>query len=307
MHYTLHQLQVFLTIVECKSITKAASTLSLTQPAVSIQLKNLQDQFDIRLTEQVGKQIYITDFGLEIAAMAGRILNEVSAINFKTEQYKGVLTGRLKLAIVSTGKYIMPYFLSGFLKKHQGIDLMMDVTNKSKVLQSLESNEVDLALVSVLPEKMPIEEELLLTNQLYLTGTVGENFDKGPYPKTILNQLPLIYREKGSATRAAMEKFMAKSGVKARKTMELTSNEAVKQAIMAGLGYSIMPLIGIHHELITGRMQIIPVSGLPIYTNWRIIWLKNKHLSPVANMYLEHIKLHKKEICENSFGWITDF
>ena len=138
MNYTLNQLQIFLKIVQAESITKAAEELHLTQPAVSIQLKNLQDQFDIPLTEVLGRKLYITDFGREIAESAENIINQVYAINFKTQAHKGQLTGRLKLSVVSTGKYVMPYFLSMFMKKHEGIELLMDVTNKHKVLESLE-------------------------------------------------------------------------------------------------------------------------------------------------------------------------
>ena len=119
MNYTLHQLQVFLKVTQLKSITKAADELFLTQPAVSIQLKNFQDQFDIPLTEVIGRKLFVTDFGHEIAIAAENILNEVYAINYKTMAYKGQLYGRLKIAIVSTAKYIMPYFLSDFIKQHQ--------------------------------------------------------------------------------------------------------------------------------------------------------------------------------------------
>jgi len=131
MHYTLHQLQVFAKIVQLKSITKASVELHMTQPAVSIQLKNFQDQFEIPLTEVVGRQLYVTDFGLEVYKMAQRVINEVDAINHRTLAYKGHLTGRLQISVVSTGKYVMPYFLSAFLKKNEGVDLVMDVTNKS--------------------------------------------------------------------------------------------------------------------------------------------------------------------------------
>ena len=134
MNYTLHQLQVFLKVTQTKSITKAAEELYLTQPAVSIQLRNLQDQFDIPLTEVVGRQLYVTDFGQEIAKAAEAILNEVQTINHKTLAYKGQLSGRLKIASASTGKYVIPYFLSGFLKEHPGIELSLDVTNKTKVV-----------------------------------------------------------------------------------------------------------------------------------------------------------------------------
>jgi len=306
MNYTLHQLQIFLKIIETKSITKASQELFLTQPAISIQLKNFQNQFEIPLTEILGKQIYITDFGKEIALIAERIINEVNAINYKTSAFKGILSGCLKIAIVSTGKYIMPYFLTDFLRNNEGIDFKMDVTNKAKVLESLEKGDVDFALVSLLPKLLKVEEEILLSNDLYLIGNLEKEFKPEHYSKSIFNDLPLIYREVGSGTRIIMENFFEKSNVNIRKKLELTSNEAIKQAVIAGLGYSIMPLIGVHQELINQKLQIIPVKGLPIKSSWRLIWLKNKKLSPVAGSYLKHIQQNKHHVLAKSFSWIND-
>jgi DNA-binding transcriptional LysR family regulator len=302
MNYTLHQLQVFLKIVETKSISKAANELFLTQPAVSIQFKNFQNQFDISLIDIIGKKVYVTDFGNEIAKMAERILNEVYAINYKTLAYKGILSGRLKLAIVSTGKYIMPYFLSDFLQQNKGIDLSMDVTNKSKVLESLENNEVDLALVSLLPEHLSVNEEIIMSNQLYLIGNLAQDFNAKAYEKNIFDTIPLIYREPGSGTRLIMQSFFEENKLSIKKRIELTSNEAVKQAVIAGLGCSIMPLIGIQNELKNKSLKIIPIDGLPINTNWRLIWLKNKRISPVAQSFLTYVKTHKEEILTKNFG-----
>ena len=307
MNYTLHQLQVFLKIVNTKSITKAANELFLTQPAVSIQLKNFQDQFDVALTEVIGKQLYVTDFGKEIAGMAERIIQEVEAINYKTHTYKGILSGRLKIAIVSTGKYIMPYFLTGFMKQNSAVDLTMDVTNKAMVISSLENNEVDFALVSLLPDRLQVEEEILLENRLYLVGNREKEFRNKIYKRVIFDSLPMIYREAGSGTRSVMENFLEKSKITVKKKMELTSNEAVKQAVIAGLGYSIMPLIGIHGELVNHALQIIPVEGLPAKSAWRLIWLKNKKLSPTALAFLAYIRENKDNIRKGSFGWTDDF
>jgi DNA-binding transcriptional LysR family regulator len=127
------------------------------------------------------------------------------------------------------------------------------------------------------------------------------------YNQSILTELPLIYREQGSGTRFVMEEFIEKKKLTIRKKFELTSNEAVKQAVIAGLGYSIMPLIGIHNELITDSVQIIPVEGLPLKSKWSLIWLKNKKMSPVAEAFLNEIKLNKKKIIEKSFIWLNDF
>ncbi|MFN5506326.1 MAG: LysR family transcriptional regulator, partial [Flavobacteriia bacterium] len=154
MNYTLNQLRIFLKIVQKESITRAAEALFLTQPAVSIQLKNFQDQFDIPLTEIVNKKLYVTDFGREVAAAAEKILEEVYAINYKTSQYKGQLSGRLRISVVSTGKYIIPYLLTDFLKTHPGVELVLDVSNRANVTLNLERNETDFSLVSVLPERL---------------------------------------------------------------------------------------------------------------------------------------------------------
>jgi DNA-binding transcriptional LysR family regulator len=305
MNYTLHQLQVFLKITQTKSITKAAEELHLTQPAVSIQLRNFQDQFEIPLTEVIGRKLYVTDFGKEIASAAETIINEVYAINYKTQAFKGQLSGRLKLSVVSTGKYVMPYYLSEFMKNNIEVELEMDVTNKSKVLKSLKKNEIDFALVSILPNDIAVESMPLLDNKLFL---VGNRFTEINQDSSLLNYVanqPLIYRELGSATRLSMENFLDKTGINPNMKIQLTSNEAVKQSVIAGLGLSIMPLIGLKNELENGDIKIIPVKNLPIISTWRLIWLKGKKLSPVAKAYLEFVNLLNEDIKINHFSWIN--
>jgi len=307
MNYTLNQLQIFLKIAQTKSITKASEELHLTQPAVSIQLKNFQNQFEIPLTEVIGRKLYITDFGLEIAEAAENIINQISAINYKTLAFKGKLTGKLKISVVSTGKYVMPYFLSDFMKQHSGIDLMMDVTNKNKVIESLENNEVDLALVSILPTNLNIDKLDLLQNKLYLVGSTMTTFKTDINIKNMFTDIPLIFREKGSGTRQTMERFIERHQLSVSKKMELTSNEAVKQAVIAGLGYSIMPLIGIRNELKNQQLQIIPIKGLPIKTNWSLIWLKSKKHSPVSLEFLNYLKSKNSAIVNEHFSWYEKY
>ena len=296
MNYTIHQLQIFLKVVQTKSITKASEELFMTQPAVSIQLKNLQDQFEIPLTEVISRQLYITDFGMEIAQIAERVIQELDNITYKTQAYQGILTGRLSISSASTGKYVIPYFLSGFMEMHTGIDLVLDVTNKTRVIESLKNNEIDFAMVSVVPDKLAVEEEVLIENKLYLVGNQDLRDEKKP----------LIYREEGSATRMAMEKYFEEHQGKRRKRMELTSNEAVKQAVIAGLGYSIMPMIGIHNELVSNQLYVLDSPDLPIKTEWRLIWLKGKKLSPVSQAFLEFIRREKQKILNDNFSWYLD-
>ncbi len=307
MNYTLNQLQIFLKIVQTQSVTKASEELHLTQPAVSIQLKNFQDQFDIPLTEIIGRKMYITDFGQEIAQAAESILQQVHAINYKTSAFKGQLSGRLKISVVSTGKYVMPYFLTHFMKEHSAVELLMDVTNKNKVIESLTNNEVDFALVSILPKNLKVEKLDLLQNKLYLIGNGQTEFKKRSNLQETFQDLPLIFREKGSGTRQTMEQFITNNELSVLKKMELTSNEAVKQAVLAGLGYSIMPLIGIKNELHNQELQIIPLKGFPIKTTWSLIWLSGKKHSPISLALLEHLESEKSNIVDDKFSWYEQY
>lgn len=305
MNYTLHQLQIFQKIAELKSITKASEELHLTQPAVSIQLKNFQDQFPIPLTEVVGRQLYITDFGMEIARTVTKILTEVEAINYKTRAFQGEISGRLTISVASTGKYVLPYFLSGFMRKNPGVDLVMDVTNKSLVVESLERNAVDFALVSVLPEKLKINTISLMQNSLHYVASSDFDIADGESGEVLFEKIPLIYREPGSATRNAMENFIAQRKFSITKKMELTSNEAVKQAVIAGLGCSIMPIIGLRNELKSQKIKIVPVTGLPINTFWNLVWLQAKNLSPVAKAFVEYLEAEKEAVIAEHFDYLS--
>ena len=306
MNYTLHQLEIFRKVAEVKSVTKASEQLFLTQPAVSIQLKNFQDQFNLPLFEVVGRKLYITEFGEEISETAFKILEQVETINYKSAIFEGKLAGKLKIAMVSTAKYVMPYFLADFIKENQMVDLTMDVTNKMKVIRSLENNECDFALVSTIPKKLNIERIELMKNKLYFV--VKKDYDTSK--KTILNDLNkslFIFRENGSATRLTMERYLIKHKITIHKKMELKSNEAVNQAIIAGLGISIMPIIGIKNELQKGDLQILDIEDLPIETYWNLIWLKSKNLSSVAKAFKKHIEKNKEKVISEQFNWFYNY
>ena len=216
MNYTLHQLKVFLKIVEFQSITRASDALHLTQPAVSIQLKRLQDQFEIPLTEVIGRQLYVTDFGQKIAQVSKNILKEADAIKTTIDQYNGLLTGKINVSVVSTGKYIIPYFLQGFMETYPGVEMTVDVSNRDKVIESLSNNESDFALVSLLPETIPIKRIDLMANRLFMVGSSKLSV-KNVTPESLKNET-LIFREKGSATRKAMEAFLDEHNIKSNKT-----------------------------------------------------------------------------------------
>jgi DNA-binding transcriptional LysR family regulator len=307
MNYSIGQLKIYLKIIQTNSITKTAEELHLTQPAVSIQFKNFQEQFEIPLLEIINKKIYVTDFGKIIATSAEKILTEIDHLNDKVHSYQGLLTGKLKISSVSTGKYVAPFFISDFVKRNPGIELSLDVTNKSQVLTSLENNEVDFALVSVLPDNISIEKVELMENKLFLVGSNEDDSISKKQGKEILEKIPIIFREKGSGTRSVMEKYLLENNLKVSKKLELTSNETVKQAVIAGLGYSIMPLIGLKNELKNQQLKIIPVDGFPLTSTWHLIWLKGKKFLPVADQYLQFIKNHKSDIIKEKFEWIEKY
>lgn len=307
MNYTLHQLEIFEKIATMRSVTKASEALFLSQPAVSIQLKNFQNQFSVPLFEVIGRQIYITEFGEEIVIAARKILEEAKAIAYSSQIYQGKVAGKLKIAVVSTAKYAIPYLLTDFINAHDEVDLVMDVTNKASVIKSLESNEVDIAMVSTIPKKMAIERIELMKNKLFLIAGKDVKVKDGHISKKDFEKLPLIYREQGSATRLAMEKYITSRQLVTSKKMELTSNEAVKQAVIAGLGVSIMPLLGIKNSLAAHDLQIVHAKGLPIESHWNLIWLKSKNQSVVVKAFIKHIQENKKALINEHFGWFEEY
>lgn len=299
MNYTFHQLQVFLKVIEFKSVTKASEALFMTQPAVSIQLKKLQEQFELPLTEVINRRIHITEFGYEIAEVAKRILADVEDMRYLTDAYKGLLSGKLNIAAASTGKYIIPYFLTDFLRQHPGIHLNLDVSNRQRVIDQLMSNKVDFALVSKeIDDPSTIQEELIIENKLHLYSAPALEFCED---KIDFTRNPLILREEGSATRKFSEQFLEERGIKPSKTLSLTSNEAVKQAVMAGLGYALMSDLSVTLEIKNNLLKTIPFKGLPIKSHWRLVWLKEKRLSLVAKGFLSHIQTQKNEIVKQYF------
>ncbi|MBC6401264.1 MAG: LysR family transcriptional regulator [Ekhidna sp.] len=304
MHFTLHQLKVFLKVAEYQNITKATEDLHLTQPAISMLLKKLQEQFELPLIEVVGRQLYITDFGKEIAKRSQRILQEADGIKYTIDQYKGLLTGKIKISVVSTGKYVIPYFLKDFMDKYPGVEISIDVSNKNKVVEGISKNESDFSLVSVLPEQIKVKRVELMENRLYLIGSLAYD-DIIKKPKD-LEKVTLLFREEGSATRKAMEYYLQSNNIVAKKSMELVSNEAVKQAISAGIGLSIVPLIGLRNALSNEKIKIYTLKNLPIITQWNLIYLEGKELAPAQKMLIRFMEENKEQIVQKNFEWAVN-
>jgi DNA-binding transcriptional LysR family regulator len=211
----------------------------------------------------------------------------------------------LRISAVSTGKYIAPYLLAEFLRLHPNLDLALDVTNRAKVLADLAANRADLALISVLPEKTALESLPLMENELVCVAQrplAAPLPADGVYPLGVLEDVPVLFREEGSATRTAMERLLSAHQIEPKKKLVLSTNEAVKQAVMAGLGVSIVPLIGMRSALREEKAVVVPIRGLPLRSTWHIVWPSGKVLSPAAHAFVQALRTDGPRWIAQHFG-----
>lgn len=280
----------------------------MTQPAVSIQLKNLQEQFEVPLTEIIGKKIHITEFGQELVDTADRIFGELGQIEEKMLELKGLLGGKIRISAVSTGKYIIPYLMADFMKIHPHVEISLEVSNRYKVLAQLQENSTDLALVSLWPEELELESIQLAENKWYLACSPEKKDD---YTAAIKEgkweMIPFVLREKGSGTRTTMEKFFQDRDIHVGSKLELATNEAVKQAVMAGLGASLLSNFSMAQEIKEGRIALLELPGLPIKADWKLIWLKQKKHSPAVKAFIRWLSEHRKKVLSAHFPTLDSF
>jgi DNA-binding transcriptional LysR family regulator len=308
MNISLTQLRALKAIALQESITGAARSLNMTQPAVSIQLKNLQEQFEVPLTEIIGKRIHITEFGQELVEMADRIFDEVAQIEQKMLGLKGLLGGKIRISAVSTGKYIIPYLMADFMKIHPHVEISLEVSNRYSVLAHLQENTTDLALISVSPPSdLAFDSITLEENKWYLACApeLAEKF-QAQIDADNWSKVPFILREKGSGTRLKMEEFFNSRNIKVDSKMELATNEAVKQAVMAGLGASILSNFSMSQEIKDHRITLLKYPDLPIKSMWKLIWLKQKKHSPAVLAFIRWISENKKSIFKSHFNTFDD-
>lgn len=304
MNITLQQLRIFLSVVEHKSLTKAAEALHLTQPGVSIQLKNLQDQFSAPVFEIIRKKIYLTEFGHEIVKSSRRIFEEMDRIQQKNMEIKGLLGGKIRISSVSTGKYIIPYIMSDFMNQHPQIEIRLEVSNRGQVIRELLDNSLDLALVSILPENISIEKFSLVKNSWVMAcapkkkALYQDEINKGNW-----ENIPFILRENGSGTRTMMENYFSEHRIPIKRKMEFSTNEGAKHAVMAGLGVSVLSVFSMPKELEDNLIETLPAPGFPLEAEWNLIWLKSKKLSPASAAFLQWLKENHQSIVEEHFAW----
>lgn len=297
IHATLHQLKVFEATARHGSFTRAAEELFLTQPTVSMQVKQLTKAIGLPLFEQVGKRLYLTDAGRELFSTCQEIFQRLDQLEMTVADLKGMKQGKLRLAVITTTKYFMPRLLGPFCQQYPGIDVSLTVTNHERVIERLADNQDDLYVMSQIPEHMDIKAHSFLENPLVVVAPHHHPLAKEKnIPLARIAEEIFIMREPGSGTRRALQKLLDAHKLSVKVRLELGSNEAIKQAIAGGLGLSVLS----RHTLITdhSELTILDVEGFPIKREWYIAYLAGKQLSVVASTFLDYLQSAATKMAE---------
>jgi DNA-binding transcriptional LysR family regulator len=290
MHITLRQLRVFETVARHLSHTRAAEELHLSQPAVSMQVRQLEDTVGLPLFERLGKGIELTEAGQEVYDYSCHVNRSLREMEEVIESLKGVNRGRLHVAVASTVNYFAPRLLAVFQQRYPGITPRLDVTNRETLVRLLETNSIDIALMGLPPTDVEVESESFMDNPLVIIAPPGHPLaDERAIPPVRLADEVVVMREPGSGTRQAMERFFKDQGVAIRQGMKMTRNEAVKQAVRSGLGLSVVSLHTIELELETGRLRVLDVQGFPLVRQWYLVYRRGKRLSPAARAFRDFV------------------
>lgn len=291
-HRTLRQLEVFEAIARLGSFTRAAEELFLTQPTVSMQIKKLTDAVGLPLFEQIGKKIYLTDAGRELQQTCGGIFEHFSRFEMAIADMKGLKKGTIRIAVVTTAKYFAPRLLGPFCQMYSGVDVALKVSNRERMLERLANNQDDLYILGQPPSDADVVSEPFLENLLVVLAPVNHPLaGKKKISMGRLAEEPFLVREPGSGTRAAVEKLFASKGVSPNVRMELGSNEAIKQAIVGGLGVSVLSRHTLSLDAPMKHIAILNVEGFPIRRHWYVAYPRGKKLSVIAQAFLEYLRL----------------
>jgi len=293
MSLTLHQLKTFMAVVEHGGITAAANNLHLTQPAVSIQVKQLEDHYGLPLLEVIGKKVHITEAGKRLYKTAKETHECLNSLEAEVSQIQGCLKGRLSVAGVSTTKYFLPRFLGEFHRQYPHVEISLKISNRGELLERLQNNCDDLVIMSQLPEKVSIVAEQFLEDELVIPVPLDHPLAKKKSISLLeLKNEPFILREPGSGTRMVMEQLFRKNRLNPRIVMELGSNSAIKQAVIAGFGLSVFSKMSLEQELVLKKLVILDIQGFPVQHCWYAVRLKGKKLSPIATNFLHFLLAH---------------
>lgn len=290
MNISLRQLRVFEAVARQLSYTRAAEELHLSQPAVSMQVRQLEDLIGMPLFERLGKSIALTEAGREVYHYGLSINRSLQEMEEVLEALKGVSRGRLYVAVASTVNYFAPRLLASFHQRFPGINLRLDVTNRESLVRLLEANSVDLVLMGTPPEDVDVESEAFMDNPLVVIAPPDHPLaGERRIPLARLQAEVFVMREPGSGTRQAMERFFAEHGLAIRHGMQMTRNEAVKQAVRSGLGLSVVSLHTIELELETRRLVILDLEEFPLLRKWYLVYRRGKRLSPATRAFRDFV------------------
>jgi DNA-binding transcriptional LysR family regulator len=290
-HTTFRQLEVFEAIARLGSFTRAAEELFLTQPTISMQAKKLAETVGLPLFEQLGKKVFLTDTGRELHKTCREIFKHLSHFEMTVADLKGLKQGTLRLAVVTTAKYFAPRLLGPFCQQYPGIQVSLKVSNRERVLERLADNQDDLYILGQPPEELDAIAEPFLDNPLVVLAPAGHPLaGKNKIPLARLAQEPFLLREPGSGTRKALERLFADHGLTIKVRMELGSNEAIKQAIIGGLGVSVLSRHTLALDAPMGQLAVLNVTGFPIQRQWHVVYPAGKQLSIVARTFLDYLK-----------------
>jgi DNA-binding transcriptional LysR family regulator len=290
MKVTLNQLVIFAEVVRQRSITKAAKMLHRTQPAISIQIKELEKRYGVKLIDIIGKKVCLTQAGSELWEAYQNIDQQMSAIAIKLSKRGGTLKGIFNITIVSTAQYFIPKLLGDFRHKYPEVDIKLTVTNRANALLRLQNNLDDLVILSQLPKELKIHSQAVLDDQLVLIAATENSLATRKKLKlSDLDNEHYLIREQGSGTRMAMEKIFKKQKFQPKIVMELGSGEAIKQAVMANMGVSLVSKMSLDQELKLKKLAILNVQNFPVKHTWYAVHLAQKTLSPIAEEFLKLI------------------
>ncbi len=282
-NFTFRQLKLLEAVARNSSFTRASEELHLTQPAVSIQIKQLEDEVGMPLFEHMGKKIFLTAAGREMYTFSRTIAQQFTDIRAVLEDMKGIQQGKLDIAVTSTAKYFAPYLLAAFCKQHVGITINLNVTNRETILRQLMDNIPDMAIMGGPPKGMPLMADSFMSNPLVVIAPFNHLLaHSGRIPLQRVLEESFIVREKGSGTRNAIERFLEQRGQTMTTTMEMSDNEAIKHAVMAGLGLGIVSIHTLEMEFKLGRLAVLNVEGFPIVKDWYIVHREEKRFSAAA-------------------------
>lgn len=283
MRYTLRQLELFRTVARHLSYTAAAEALHLTQPAVFAQVRQLEDQAGQRLIERIGRRLQVTEAGRIVLRSAEAMLAEVERLDAALGALKGLGAGRLDLAVVSTAKYTLPWLIGPFSRDHPGIDIRLTVGNRSELLERFRAQQDDLFVLGAVPPDLDAEHLILAPNPLVVIAAPGHPLaGRAGVALAELAAHPLVMREPGSGTRRAAEAAFEAAGLAPEVRFELGANEAVKQAVMAGLGIAVLSRGTVQMELDHGYLVELDAEGFPLARQWSLAWNRNRALSQAA-------------------------